>query len=144
MSCGFCKDLFETCQDTFGQRSGTYDLTSPTNYIGYDTEALEMNGFPSNEEIRTSNHSANYNTASGSSNGSSNGSQSSYHRYSSNSNRSLGYDNSGLERTSNDNLDNTDDDNDSNSLRPTSTNNFASTSENHDNEAIESDLNNMD
>ncbi|XP_031552560.1 sodium- and chloride-dependent transporter XTRP3A-like [Actinia tenebrosa] len=147
MSCGVCKDLFEACQDTFAQRSGTYDLTSPSNYIGYDTEALEMNGVQSNEEIGPISRSANYNTAdlslaSGSSNGSLGNGNKSYHG--DNANRSLGYDNSGLERTSNDNLFNTPDRNDSNTSVQTSANNVASTSDHYDNEGLESDLGNMD
>lgn len=89
-----------------------------------------MNGFPSNEEIRTNIHSAYHNTPSDSSNGS----PSSYHGYRTNKG-SLGYDNSGIDRSSNETLDNTD------NLRDPATNNIASTSDHHDNKAVESDSN---
>lgn len=44
LSCGLCKAITETCREKLGERSGTYDLTSPDNLNGFENNAFEMNG----------------------------------------------------------------------------------------------------
>ncbi|KAK3719166.1 hypothetical protein QZH41_017097 [Actinostola sp. cb2023] len=51
--CGACKAIYEACQEKLGERSGTYDLTSPKNLIGYENNAIEMNGVHSDDVLES-------------------------------------------------------------------------------------------
>lgn len=51
LSCGSCASIIEACREKFAGRSGTYDLTSPKNLIGFENNAFELNGVHSDDTI---------------------------------------------------------------------------------------------